>query len=518
MVMPAQRSQIAQAGPAALVVGDRVIVVALGGGPPATGKHAGVVLDSSEMTQRGRGLVGGGFQGMVTAAGQRRDGERQLCGASPGAWPGAGPWLRSGSRPGARWGLRAGSWSSSGLGTAPASGRAGVGAAVGKGPAVRAGKGQAPLGAGVSGEPVGDGTGIGGVQRPVSGHVAGGVGLAEPGGQGHSEVHPPDHGAAQPGPAAVTGPTDVTRPAAAGPTTVTRPTGVTGPTAVTGPTDVTGPTAIAAGASAAGPTAAGTSATVGRGGTGVAGTGAVTGIAARVGRITGAGAVAGTVARAGRAAGAGVVAGTAVSVGRVAGAGAVAGVGGAAAEPTARWAVRAGLAWEVLPGGGEQGGGWGAGEQGEVDLGAQGVQGALRPGRLQLFGQGGQVGISGQHSCGGQIAPGQRGGARGLGPAFHPGLPERLFLAGAGGGGVGGQHRPADGQPQLARRLPGGSADDRLFDGGGVLAGEAGEFVGDDFGAGQVDVAGGEGGADGGQAVQRGREVEQVVGGAAGQS
>ena len=50
-----------------------------------------------------------------------------------------------------------------------------------------------------------------------------------------------------------------------------------------------------------------------------------------------------------------------------------------------------------------------------------------------------------------------------------------------------------------------------------MLIGQAGEFVGDDLGAGQVDVASGQGGTGGGQAMQRGREVQQAVGGAASQ-
>jgi hypothetical protein len=51
----------------------------------------------------------------------------------------------------------------------------------------------------------------------------------------------------------------------------------------------------------------------------------------------------------------------------------------------------------------------------------------------------------------------------------------------------------------------------------GVLIGQAGEFVGDDLGAGQVDVASGQGGTGGGQAMQGGREVQEAVGGAASQ-
>ena len=143
---------------------------------------------------------------------------------------------------------------------------------------------------------------------------------------------------------------------------------------------------------------------------------------------------------------------------------------------------------------------------------------SLHPGDcFELFGEGGEVGVGGQHRGRGQVPPSQRGGPGGLGPAFDPGLAQGLFLAPAGGGGVGGQHRAAGRGAQLPGGLAGGGADDRLLHRGGVLAGEAGELLGDDLGAGRVDVPGGQRGPGGGQAAQRDGELQDAGGGPPGQ-
>ena len=49
VVVTAERGEVAQAGLAAVVVGKRVVVIALGRGPAAGGEHAGGVAELDKM-------------------------------------------------------------------------------------------------------------------------------------------------------------------------------------------------------------------------------------------------------------------------------------------------------------------------------------------------------------------------------------------------------------------------------------------------------------------------------------
>src|SRR5258708_38238268 len=76
MVMPAQRSEVAQARSASSVVGHGVVGVAARGGPPATGIGAGGMPDLDQVTQRRGRPVCGSLLGMIAAvAGQHREAE-----------------------------------------------------------------------------------------------------------------------------------------------------------------------------------------------------------------------------------------------------------------------------------------------------------------------------------------------------------------------------------------------------------------------------------------------------------
>jgi hypothetical protein len=267
---------------------------------------------------------------------------------------------------------------------------------------------RGPLGARVGGQGVGEGTGVGGVQWPIPGHVTRLVGLAQPGGQGKGEVDPAGH--------------------------------------------------------------------------------------------------------AQDAAGLVIAAGWATSAARAISA------GRAVTIWAAGWAARVGWAgiWVVLAwAGGQQGADGSAGEQSEVDLGAQGIQGAVGSGGLELFGQGGEVGVGGQHRGWRQVPPGQRRRPGRLAPAFDPAFAQRLLFAPARGGGVGGQHRAAGGRPQLPGGQPRRGPGDRGVHRRRVLAGQAGGLISDHLGPGQVDVPGAQRGAGSGQAAQADREVEEMVGGVA---
>jgi hypothetical protein len=129
-----------------------------------------------------------------------------------------------------------------------------------------------------------------------------------------------------------------------------------------------------------------------------------------------------------------------------------------------------------------------------------------------LFGQGGEVGVGGQHVGGWKIAAGQSGRAGWFGPALDPCLALGLFLTVAGSGGIGGQHRPVSGAAQLPGGLTWGGAEHRPLNGGGVLVGEPGEFLSDHYGPGHVDVSGGQGRAGHRQAAQADRQIKQLVG------
>ena len=85
MVMATQWPQIAQARSAALVVGHGVVEVGVAARPRAAGISTGGLAGLDQVPQRGRGLVGGRFPGVVAVAA-----------AQPGE--GEGPPVASGTR------------------------------------------------------------------------------------------------------------------------------------------------------------------------------------------------------------------------------------------------------------------------------------------------------------------------------------------------------------------------------------------------------------------------------------
>ena len=116
MVMAAQRGQIAEAGPAAVVVGERMVGITLRSGTSAAGKNAGDMPDLDPMAKGSRGPVGRGLPCVITVtAGQRAEGE------GPGSrrWVGlrsaAGPGLRSSGQGGPRFARGIGVSGSSGV-------------------------------------------------------------------------------------------------------------------------------------------------------------------------------------------------------------------------------------------------------------------------------------------------------------------------------------------------------------------------------------------------------------------
>ena len=94
VVMSAEGGEVAQAGFAAVVVGEGVVGVALGGWPSAAGEDAGGVAEVDQVAQRGGGPVGECFPGVVAVAARQR-GESE----GPGRWacPGAGSVAGSGA-------------------------------------------------------------------------------------------------------------------------------------------------------------------------------------------------------------------------------------------------------------------------------------------------------------------------------------------------------------------------------------------------------------------------------------
>ena len=173
-----------------------------------------------------------------------------------------------------------------------------------------------------------------------------------------------------------------------------------------------------------------------------------------------------------------------------------------------------------------------AGEQGEVNPGAQLVQRALGAAGLQPAGQRVDVLIRRDHVGGRQVPSGQRAGARGLGPGLHPGVLLGLLAPPDGGGGVDGQHRAADGGAQLPGGLTRRQGQDPRFDGGRIGVAQAAGLLGDHRRPGPVELPGpqrrggagqpGQGGGDAGepgrgpagQDQQRGDLVVQVLDGA----
>ena len=79
VVVPALRSAIAQARSPARFVGDVVLEIALGGGPPAAGPGAGGVADLGEVAELDPGVVALGLIAVITLiGGDRVEGDQQV--------------------------------------------------------------------------------------------------------------------------------------------------------------------------------------------------------------------------------------------------------------------------------------------------------------------------------------------------------------------------------------------------------------------------------------------------------
>src|SRR5580693_5577835 len=160
VMMTAYRIKITFEGQVALVVRDRVIVVASSGGPAAAGEPAPRAADLHPVPEPGCGPVAGGLEPVGAGAGLDRG---DLDRGQPGSLVAAG---RPGPGPGA-----------------PVSDR----------PPGRVGQGDAPARAGASGERSGQVAASGGVGGPGgagAGDLAGPVAQVQPGGQRHGELHP----------------------------------------------------------------------------------------------------------------------------------------------------------------------------------------------------------------------------------------------------------------------------------------------------------------------------------------
>jgi hypothetical protein len=87
---------VAAARPAASLIGDVVLDVALGGGPPADRAGAGAVPDLDQVLELDAGVVAAGLVPVVAGVGgQRFQGDDQVGPAAggaqpPGAWPPGG--------------------------------------------------------------------------------------------------------------------------------------------------------------------------------------------------------------------------------------------------------------------------------------------------------------------------------------------------------------------------------------------------------------------------------------------
>ena len=134
------RAPVTQARPAACLIRDVVLEVALGGGPPTDGAGAGGVPDLGQVPQPGPGVVAPALEPMVTrVGGQRVQGDDQVGPGSGGAQPPGPPGgrrLEREPRPVSR----------AGAGAFPAGPGFGPGAAVGDGVPLLVGDGQAPGG------------------------------------------------------------------------------------------------------------------------------------------------------------------------------------------------------------------------------------------------------------------------------------------------------------------------------------------------------------------------------------
>jgi hypothetical protein len=122
-----------------------------------------------------------------------------------------------------------------------------------------------------------------------------------------------------------------------------------------------------------------------------------------------------------------------------------------------------GLASGIASVHGKQGFGELAVQQRQVHLRAQLVEVSRKARSLEPLGPRGQVRVGGQHACGWQVPPGQRGRACILGPALDPRHHLRLLLAAARSGRVGSYRLAARCPPKFSRGPPGRSADYRRF-------------------------------------------------------
>src|SRR5690348_1749734 len=88
VVMTALRARVAQAGPAARLIGGVVLEVGLGGGPPADGASAGRVPDLGQVPELDSGVMAAGFVSVVAGiGGDRVDGDDQVRAVSRGGQP-----------------------------------------------------------------------------------------------------------------------------------------------------------------------------------------------------------------------------------------------------------------------------------------------------------------------------------------------------------------------------------------------------------------------------------------------
>ena len=148
------RVEVAFAGFPALVVGGHMVEVAAGGGPSG---QSGIGVVAGVGSGSGRAGSSGPWSGGPSSGG-----------VGSGWSAGAGVFAGSGRPLGSAWGAVAGAGVSDGMPGA-------------------VGEGDAPLAAGSLGEQVGEGPGVLSVDGTVAGDVAGGLGPAEPRGQGHGQ-------------------------------------------------------------------------------------------------------------------------------------------------------------------------------------------------------------------------------------------------------------------------------------------------------------------------------------------
>ena len=187
VVVTALRAGVTQTGTAACFVGGVVLVVALGGGPPADGAGAGGVPDLGQVPEPGPGVVTFGLESVVAGVGgDRVQGDDQAGPGSGGAQP---PGAIAAGRP-----VPAGRGEAeprrSGAGAFAVALGSGPGAAVPDGVSLVVGDGQAPRGLRVAGGGGGQVAGQPRVDRAQAGQLAGPAGQAGQGGQRDGQGDP----------------------------------------------------------------------------------------------------------------------------------------------------------------------------------------------------------------------------------------------------------------------------------------------------------------------------------------